>query len=106
MNWLFDQVCCNSLSILNIKLIVSALVYFSTPIAGFTNGLVAYGTAKNLVFTHGIHSWQWLFIVEGIPTLALGLAIFFLLPGEPQKVAENGHMFFKSPEERQLLLQR
>jgi MFS family permease len=59
-----------------------------------------------LTFTHGIHSWQWIFIIEGIPTLALGAAIFFLLPNEPQHVAEHGHLFFNGSEERSILLER
>ncbi|WP_338750446.1 MFS transporter [Janibacter alittae] len=33
----------------------------------------------------GLHGWQWLFVLEGIPTVLLGVLIFFLLPDSPQK---------------------
>ncbi|WP_277454422.1 MFS transporter [Janibacter sp. DB-40] len=32
----------------------------------------------------GLHGWQWLFVLEGIPTVLLGVLIFFLLPNSPQ----------------------
>jgi len=28
----------------------------------------------------GLHGWQWMFLIEGMPAIALGLAIMFLLP--------------------------
>ncbi|WEV77939.1 MFS transporter [Janibacter cremeus] len=32
----------------------------------------------------GLHGWQWLFVLEGIPTVLLGVLIFVLLPNSPQ----------------------
>ena len=31
----------------------------------------------------GLMGWQWLFIIEGIPTLVLAVAIFFIMPDRP-----------------------
>lgn len=31
----------------------------------------------------GLHGWQWLFVIEGIPTVLLGIFIFFALPNSP-----------------------
>ncbi|CAM3894576.1 MFS transporter [Janibacter anophelis] len=31
----------------------------------------------------GLHGWQWLFVLEGIPTVLLGIYIFFALPNSP-----------------------
>jgi ACS family tartrate transporter-like MFS transporter len=31
----------------------------------------------------GLHGWQWLFLIEGLPACALGVAVLFLLPDEP-----------------------
>ena len=31
----------------------------------------------------GLHGWQWLFVLEGIPTVLLGIYIFFVLPNSP-----------------------
>lgn len=33
----------------------------------------------------GLHGWQWLFVLEGIPTVLLGVLIFFVLPNSPAK---------------------
>jgi ACS family tartrate transporter-like MFS transporter len=33
--------------------------------------------------TGGLQGWQWLFLVEGLPTVALGVAMFWLLPDTP-----------------------
>lgn len=31
----------------------------------------------------GLRGWQWLFLLEGLPTVALGVAMFWLLPDSP-----------------------
>lgn len=31
----------------------------------------------------GMHGWQWLFLLEALPTIILGIATFFILPGFP-----------------------
>lgn len=31
----------------------------------------------------GLHGWQWLFVLEGIPTVLLGILIFVVLPNSP-----------------------
>ncbi|KAI9279698.1 major facilitator superfamily domain-containing protein [Umbelopsis sp. AD052] len=61
---------------------VSAYFSFST-IAGALGGLVAYATFTNLQHTLGLKSWQWLFIIEGVPTILTGLLSFFILPDYP-----------------------
>lgn len=33
----------------------------------------------------GLHGWQWLFVLEGIPTVLLGILIFFILPNSPSR---------------------
>lgn len=34
---------------------------------------------------HGLHGWQWLFLIEGIPALVLGFCVLVWLPDSPQK---------------------
>ena len=34
--------------------------------------------------TAGLHGWQWLFLVEGLPTILVGLAVLKFLPDDPR----------------------
>jgi hypothetical protein len=81
-------------------------MYCMTPIAGAFSGLIAYGTVKNLGEVHGKASWQWLFIIEGVVTLAFSLVVLMLLPGLPEVVARKGSLLFRHPDEHQLIHQR
>jgi ACS family tartrate transporter-like MFS transporter len=45
-------------------------------------GLIA-GALLNLDGQLGLRGWQWLFLVEGMPALLLGIAFYFLLPDTP-----------------------
>lgn len=33
----------------------------------------------------GLHGWQWMFLLEGLPAAGLGVAIFYLLPDHPRE---------------------
>lgn len=33
---------------------------------------------------NGLHGWQWIFIIEAIPTLLLSIAAYFFLPDFPE----------------------
>jgi hypothetical protein len=56
---------------------------------------------------HGLMSWQWLFLIEGIPTMVWGVLIWCFLPRLPENEARNkSSIFFRSEEERRLILQR
>lgn len=48
---------------------------------------------------HGLSGWQWMFILEGMPAIALGLTAWFWLPNWPQTAAS-----FLSTDERTTLL--
>ena len=74
--------------------------------AGFASGLISYAVAKHLTFVHGLHAWQWLFIVEGIPSIALGLIVVLVLPSFPDRVAASSHWLFRDPKEHSILLAR
>ncbi|SAK51411.1 major facilitator transporter [Caballeronia temeraria] len=34
----------------------------------------------------GLHGWQWMFLLEGVPTIVLGIVLFFKLPNRPTEV--------------------
>ena len=50
-------------------------VVIGGPISGFLLG----------VSGHGLHGWQWMLILEGIPSLICGVATLWLLPDGPAK---------------------
>ena len=56
--------------------------YVALPLSMVLMGVVA-GALLGLQGVAGLAGWQWLFLVEGVPAVLLGMAIFFLLPDSP-----------------------
>ena len=46
-------------------------------------GLIAAATFSTLDDKHGMHGWQWLFIIEGVVTFGVAIVAIFLLPDMP-----------------------
>lgn len=69
-------------------------------LSGVVSGIIAYGfgLAKNMK----IESWQALFIAEGLPTIVVGIATFWYLPGRP----ESGKSHWFTDDEYQIILNR
>ncbi|KAI1608237.1 retrograde regulation protein 2 [Exophiala viscosa] len=63
-----------------------AIFYSATTISGVFSGLIAYGVQKGLEGTDGRASWQWLFLIEGVIAVAVGLANAALLPNFPDRM--------------------
>ena len=61
--------------------------------------LFAYGLA-NMAGIGGYNGWRWIFIIEGLLTIALAVVAFFFIPDWPETSK------FLSSEERKLLLRR
>ncbi|WYZ34315.1 hypothetical protein EsH8_I_000591 [Colletotrichum jinshuiense] len=69
--------------------------------------LLASGILK-LAGRHGLKAWQWLFLLEGIATLAVALMLIFLLPGSPdtpRPLGSPGLVRF-TPDEQEVLRKR
>jgi MFS family permease len=49
---------------------------------------------------HGLHGWQWMYIVEGVPTLLLGFVALWGLPDSPAKAK------WLTPREKEIVLAR
>ena len=81
-------------------------IYCMTPVAGAISGLIAYGVGKNLEGASDLTSWEWLFVIEGVCTIGFGLMVVLMLPGLPEKVAENGSWLFPHEKERKAILNR
>lgn len=56
-----------------------ALFYTASAMAGAFSGLLAFGIAK-LGGVGGIASWRWIFLLEGLATVVLGMIVPFILP--------------------------
>jgi ACS family tartrate transporter-like MFS transporter len=56
--------------------------YISLPLSSVFMGLIA-GALLNLDGHLGLRGWHWLFLVEGLPPVLLGIAFFLFLPDTP-----------------------
>ncbi|KAF9124957.1 hypothetical protein BGW39_007765 [Mortierella sp. 14UC] len=75
-------------------------LFFSTAtMAGAFGGVLAYGIAQ-MDGVRGLHGWQWIFILEGLPTVLLCFVTIVYLPDYPQ----TAH--FLSQDERDLAVKR
>ncbi|KAF9167630.1 hypothetical protein DFQ26_003786 [Actinomortierella ambigua] len=75
-------------------------LFFSTATAaGAFGGLLAYGIMQ-MEGVGGLHGWQWIFILEGLPTVLLVAVTWFKLPNFPDTAP------FLTPEERDLAVRR
>jgi MFS family permease len=59
-------------------------------------GLIAAATFETLSGKHGLHGWQWLFIIEGVVTFGVAIGAIWLLPDMPLETK------WLTPEQRQL----
>lgn len=67
--------------------------------AGAVGGLISYliGFMKDVA---GLQAWRWIFILEGIPTVILGVITFFVLANDPESAK------YLSEDEKHLLQTR
>ncbi len=61
---------------------VFALFLTSTALAGVVGAPISAALLR-LQGTGGLAGWQWLFLVEGLPAVVLGVTTFFYLPDRP-----------------------
>ncbi len=67
----------------------SAFFYSASTLSGVFAGLIAYGVQKGLEGADGWPSWKFLFIIEGVAAIALGLLMAVLLPGFPDRIKKS-----------------
>lgn len=59
--------------------------FSSTTLAGAFGGLLASAIGK-MDYMRGYRGWRWIFILEGLLTVLVSFAFFFLLPNFPEEV--------------------
>ncbi|KAJ1969005.1 hypothetical protein IWQ62_000902 [Dispira parvispora] len=74
-------------------------LFTAVPVAGACGGLLAYAVSF-MDGLHGIAAWQWLFLIEGLPTVVMGIIIFFFMPNSAYQAS------WLTPEEQQRVQQR
>ncbi|MBB4368365.1 MFS family permease [Bradyrhizobium sp. cir1] len=65
---------------------VIAAFSVSVPLAGFVGSPLS-GALLGMDGYLGLHGWQWLFIVEGLPATFLGLFVLVYLPSKPDSAS-------------------
>jgi MFS family permease len=66
---------------------VTAWFMLAIPVATLLGNLAAGLILDSMEGVRGLAAWQWLFILEGIPSVLLGISVLFLLPDGPQDAA-------------------
>ena len=61
---------------------IVAVFMVAIPLSSFFGSPISAGLLE-LDGVGGLHGWQWLFIVEGLPATLLGIGALFLLPDKP-----------------------
>ncbi|KAJ4412250.1 hypothetical protein N0V91_000719 [Didymella pomorum] len=62
----------------------NAIFYAGSLVSGAFGSLIAAGILSGLNGHLGLAAWQWLYIIEGAITMAVGLAAIFILPDFPE----------------------
>ncbi len=62
---------------------VIAIFSSASAFAGVVGGPLSGWILSDLAGVGGMTGWQWLFIVEGVPTILLGIFVFFYLDDQP-----------------------
>jgi MFS family permease len=56
---------------------------YTAPALGLLVGNPLGGALMQLDGLGGLHGWQWMFVLEGLPTVLVGVLLFFKLPERP-----------------------
>lgn len=76
-----------------------ALILASATLAGAFGGAIAFGVG-HMNGAHGLSAWRWLFIIEGAPSCASAVLVWFVLPDYPETAN------WLTAEEKELAAQR
>ncbi|MHC2257747.1 sugar phosphate permease [Bradyrhizobium embrapense] len=63
---------------------MTSLFVMAVPLGGVIAGPLSGLIMDHMQGVHGLHGWQWLFILEGVPAVLLGIAAYLYLADGPQ----------------------
>ncbi|KAK8128671.1 hypothetical protein PG984_009779 [Apiospora sp. TS-2023a] len=75
------------------------LFYTAASLSGAFGGLLARGLAE-IGTRGGLSSWRWIFVIEGLLTIVVAIAVYFVLPNGISDAK------FLTPEEREFAMRR
>jgi MFS family permease len=64
-----------------------AIVFLAGPIGGVIGGPASAWLMTSFAGAGGLHGWQWMFLLEALPCIVLGVVTFFCLPDRPADAA-------------------
>ena len=67
-----------------------AMVFLAGPIGGIVGGPISAAIMTTLAGKAGLAGWQWMFLVEGLPCIVLGIATFLYLPDRRRTTRRSG----------------
>lgn len=76
-----------------------AIFYSAASLAGSFSGLLAFGI-QHMEGVAGLGGWRWIFILEGILTVCVGVTIPWVLPNSPETAS------FLSEQEKAFVSER
>jgi len=59
---------------------IIAMFMAALPLSGLVGGPVSGWIMEHLADVHGLRGWQWLFLLEALPAVVVGVVIWFVLP--------------------------
>ncbi|MGD0486474.1 MAG: MFS transporter [Syntrophorhabdales bacterium] len=74
-----------------------ALLIAANPVSGVVGGPISGWIMQSLAGKYGLAGWQWLFMLEGLPAIVVGIIVYFYLD---DRISEAGWL---SGDEKQLL---
>lgn len=77
-----------------------AIWHAGNTISNIISGFLAAGILTTMDNVHGLHAWQWFFIIEGAISIAVAAFAYWSLPEWPHNTR------FMSPEETEMALYR
>ncbi len=66
---------------------IIALFMLGLPLSSVIGGPISGWIMGHFDQVHGLHGWQWLFLLEGLPSVLLGIMTFWMLPDRYQLVS-------------------
>lgn len=59
-------------------------MYTGSLLSGAFSGLISAGITNNMDGARGLRAWRWLFLIEGVITIAIAMVAYFVLPNFPR----------------------